>query len=114
MEDAKMADTTALLAALRKVATGIQDIIDALDDEGGSEKPQTEREIALAKEFDRAPGNGLTKEEALRACKRHGFTPQTVGAWVRGGYIEIRADDRRYLGKERGWLERRGVDIANP
>jgi hypothetical protein len=109
-----MTDTTALVAALRKVAAGIQDAIDAIDDEGGPEKSRAEREAAFAKEFDRAPGSGLTKEEALQACKRHGLTPQTVGAWVRGGYIEIRDDDRRYLGKERGWLEEQGVDIANP
>jgi hypothetical protein len=114
-EGARVADNTALIAALRKIGAGIQDLIGALDDEGGAEKTKTEREIALMKEFDRSPGDGLTQVEAVRACKRHGFTPQTVGAWVRGGYLEIRNDELRYLTKEgRRWLEEQGADIVNP
>lgn len=110
-----MADNTALIAALRKIGAGIQDVIDALDDEGGAEKTKTEREIALMKEFDRSPGDGLTQVEAVRACKRHGFAPQTVGAWARGGYLEIRNDDLRYLTKEgRHWLEEQSADVVNP
>lgn len=108
-----MTDTTAVIAALRKIAAGVQDLIDALDSDATTAKTQQEREIALMKEFDRAPGDGLTREAASRACKRHGFMPQTVGAWVQGGYLELR-DDLRYIGKEgRRWLEEHGVEVAN-
>ncbi len=59
-------------------------------------------------------GDGLTHQEALRACKRHGFTPQTVGAWVRGAHREIRNDDLRYLGDEgRRQIEKHGVMVTN-
>ena len=104
-----------MIAALRKVAAGVQDVIDVLDTEGSAEKTKKEREIALLMEFDRGSGDGLTRQEALRACKRHGFTPQTVGAWVRGAYLEIRNDDLRYLGDEgRRWLEKHGGMVPNP
>jgi hypothetical protein len=108
-------DTAAVIAALRKVAAGVQDLIDVLDsDSATTGKTQRERETALMKEFDRRPGDGLTREEASRACKRHGFMPQTVGAWVQGGYLELRDDGLRYMGKEgRRWLEEHGVEIAN-
>ncbi len=110
-----MTDTTALIAPLRKIAAGVQDLIDVLDGNSTTGETQQEREIALSKEFDRAPGAGLTREEASRACKRHGFMPQTVGAWAQGGYLEIRGDGLRYLGeKGRGWLEEHGVEVANP
>jgi hypothetical protein len=36
-EGARVADNTALVAALRKIGAGIQDLIGALDDEGGAE-----------------------------------------------------------------------------
>jgi hypothetical protein len=108
-------DTTALSAALRKIGAGVQDLIDVLDSDSTTDKTKQEREIALSKEFDRAPGDGLTREEASRACKRHGFMPQTVGAWAQGGYLERREDDLRYLG-ERGcrWLKEHGVEVVNP
>jgi hypothetical protein len=110
-----MTDTTALIAALRKIAAGVQDVIDVLDNEGTDEKTKEEREIVLLKEFDRGLGNGLSRVEAVRTCKRHGFTPQTVGAWARGAYLEIRDDGLRYLGREgRRRLEERGVEVVNP
>lgn len=112
---ARVTDTAALIAALRKIAVGVQDVIDVLGNEGAAEKTKKEREIALLKEFDRGSGDGLTRGEAVRACKRHGFTPQTVGAWARGAYIEIKDDDLRYMGREgRRWLEENGVEVEYP
>lgn len=84
-------------------------------DRDGSERTPDEREIALLLEFDRGPGDGLTREEASRACKRHGFTPQTVGAWARAAFLKTRDDGLRYLGPEAsGWLRERGVEVSNP
>ena len=42
----------------------------------------------------------MERDPHSEARKRHGFTPQTVGAWARGGYLEIRNDELRYLTKE--------------
>jgi hypothetical protein len=40
--------------------------------------------------------------------------PQTVGAWAQGGYLELREDGLRYMGKEgRRWLEEHGIEVAN-
>jgi hypothetical protein len=51
----------------------------------------------------------------LRACKRHGFTPQIVGTWDRDAYLEIRNDDLRYLGDEgRRQIEKHDVMVSNP
>jgi hypothetical protein len=53
-------------------------------------------------------------EPGLQADDR-GPPPQTVGAWVRGGYLEIRNDELRYLTKEgrlRGKPQRSAIGSA--
>jgi WD40 repeat protein len=84
------------------------------EDNDTAEKSQTEQEIALSLEFDRTPGNGLTREEALQACRRHGFSPQTIDAWVSGNYLVIRDDGLRYLGKAGVYrVEKNGGKVEN-
>lgn len=112
--DVEAMDKAAVLAALRKIASGFGDLIDALEGPVADQKTRKEREIALLLEFDRAPGDGLSREEATRACKRHGFSPQTVGAWARGDYLMTRDDGLRYIGDAgRQWLNDNSVKAAH-
>lgn len=107
-------DKTAVVAALRKITAGFQDLIDVLEGPVADQKTRKEREIALLLEFDRAPGDGLNREEASRACKRYGFSPQTVGAWARGEYIMARGDGLRYIGNAgRRWLNENKVQVRH-
>ena len=106
-------DKAAVTAALRKIMAGFQDIVDVLEGPAVGEKTKKEQEIALLLEFDRAPGDGLSREEASRVCKRHGFTPQTVGAWARGEYLVTRDDGLRYIGEVgRQWLKENNVEVT--
>jgi hypothetical protein len=106
-------DKSAAIAALRKIMAGFQDIIDVLEGPPMEEKTKKEQEIALLLEFDRAPGDGLSREEASRVCKRYGFTPQTVGAWARGDYLITRDDGLRYIGDTgRKWLKSNNVEVT--
>jgi hypothetical protein len=100
----------AVRQALLKIAAGIKDLADAFAPVDPSAKTQTERDIDLMLEFNRPVGKGLTQEEASNACKKHGFTPQTVGAWARGGWLKTSKDDGlRYLtGEGRKWIEENG------
>jgi hypothetical protein len=101
-------DERALAAAFRVIVSGFTDAIAALE-APEPEGDQEQREIELMREFDREPGRGLNQAQASLACKRLGFTPQTVGAWVRGGWVEMK-DDRRYLSASgRKWLAERGI-----
>jgi hypothetical protein len=105
-------DKAAVIAALRKISASLQDIVDVLEGPAVGAKTKKERQIALQLEFDRAPGDGLTREEASRACKRHGFPPQTSGAWARGDYIVTGPDGLRYIGEEgRKWLQQNNVEV---
>lgn len=106
-------DEKATLAALRTIRTGIDDLIAALGMEEATEEDSEQREIDLMLEFDKPDGQGLTQQQASRACKRHGFNPQQVGAWVRGKWVETR-DGRRYLtGRSYEWLADAGVKAKN-
>ena len=106
-------DKAAVTAALRKMMAAFQDIIDILEGPVVREKTKKEQEIELLLEFDRASGDGLSREEASRVCKRHGFTPQTVGAWARGEYLVTRDDGLRYIGEEgRRWLNENNVEVT--
>lgn len=35
--------------------------------------------------------------EASALFRKHGFSPQAAGGWVRGDWLEVRDDGRRYL-----------------
>ena len=90
-------DERALAAAFREIGRGYTAAAALLE---GPPDASQQSGAALMREFDKAPGEGLTMEEASLACRRHGFRPQTVGAWARAGWLETRAEDgatRRYL-----------------
>jgi hypothetical protein len=67
-----------------------------------------EREALLMAEFDRVLGHGLTRSEASEACRRYGFSPQVVGGWARGGWLETNeVDGLRYVSdRGRNWLKK--------
>lgn len=92
-----MSSNADIIAALRSIGRGIDDLIAALTEPGqAQEKSKDERELDLLLEFDRPDGQGLDQVSASQACRRHGFTPQTVGAWARADNLKTR-DDKRYL-----------------
>lgn len=105
-------DEQALLTALKTIHRGVGDAIAAL--QSGETSDEDSRDIALALEFDRAEGHGLTREEASHACRRHGFAGQKVSAWVRGEWLAV-TDDRRYLTRRSvEWLSENDVQTKHP
>jgi hypothetical protein len=114
MDSTEVPDKTAMIAALRKIVAGFQDLIEVLEGPVVEEKTKKQREIALLLEFDRTVGDGLSRAEASRVCKRHGFRPQTVGAWARGDYVVTRNDGLRYIGDVgRQWLRKNNIEVAH-
>jgi hypothetical protein len=109
-------DNTAVRQALYDLAAGLRSLGDALADAPTDDKTKEEREIALLLEFNRPDGQGLTQVEASKACKKHGFTPQTVGAWARADFLVTNKTEdppRRYLTDHaRNWLGERNVKLA--
>ncbi len=103
----------AVRQALLKIAAGFSDLAEAFAPVDHKGKTQTQREIDLMLEFNRSIGQGLTQEAASNACKKHGFTPQTVGAWARGGWLKTDQDDGlRYLTDEgRKWIKEHGGTV---
>ncbi|MGW5410259.1 hypothetical protein [Actinomadura geliboluensis] len=85
-------DLDQVAAALRQVSRGLAALADALS--GVAERPEEERYLAVMAEWGR---RGLTRDEASRLFRKHGFSPQAAGGWVRGEWLEVRDDGRRYL-----------------
>jgi hypothetical protein len=107
--------------ALKDLDRGVDDILAGLQDQPGRESHDSrqEREIRLLLEFDRAEGEGLTREEASKACRRHGFEPQTVGAWATAKFLVTGPDGRRYLTDVgRQWIKEHNagmvIDLRGP
>lgn len=86
-----MFDRVEVSAALRQIARGFTALADAVADDAA---PREERELAVLREWGE---RGLTRDEAIALFRQHGFAPQTSGGWVRGGWLETRADGLRYL-----------------
>jgi hypothetical protein len=109
-------DDKAVVAGLKVVIGGLQDIVMAIEGDTASRDDVGTREIELMKEFDRPAGQGLTQEQASQACKRHGFKPQTVGAWARGGWVYTsKGDGRRYLTQDgKKWLQDHQQEVEYP
>lgn len=80
-------------AALRQISAGFAALADAISDEP-DEPPEESRHLALITEWGR---RGLTRAEASALFRKHGFSPQAAGGWVRGDWLEVRDDGRRYL-----------------
>jgi hypothetical protein len=82
-----------IAAALRQISAGFAALADAVAADP-AEPPEESRHLALITEWGR---QGLTRAEASALFRKHGFSPQAAGGWVRGDWLEIRDDGRRYL-----------------
>lgn len=92
-----------IAAALRRIAAGFAELADAV---AGEPEPEEDRYRAVIAEWG---DRGLTRDEASALFRRHGFSPQAAGGWVRGDWLEIRADGRRYLtARSARWLAEQG------
>jgi hypothetical protein len=86
-------------AALRQIARGFDALADAL---GEPKAPEQNRVLEVLREWGE---RGLTRAEASELVRKHGFAPQATGGWVRGNWIESRADGKRYLtDRSRCWV----------
>lgn len=86
-------------AALRQIARGFDALADAL---GEPKAPEQNRVLEVLREWGE---RGLTRAEASELVRKHGFAPQATGGWVRGNWIESRADGKRYLtDRSRRWV----------
>jgi hypothetical protein len=96
-----MTDPREIAAALNQIARGLRALADAIA--GGSEqRSEAARNAALLREWG---DRGLTRAEASKLFRAHGFAPQTVGGWAKADWIETRADGRRYVSElSRQWL----------
>ncbi|TDC49069.1 hypothetical protein E1281_23870 [Actinomadura sp. KC345] len=85
-------DLDQVAAALRQVSRGLAALADAIS--GASQHPEEARYLAVMAEWGR---RGLTRDESSRLFRKHGFSPQAAGGWVKGDWLEVRDDGRRYL-----------------
>ena len=86
-------------AALRQIARGFDALADALAE---PKAPEQKRVLEVLREWGE---RGLTRAEASAMLRKHGFAPQAAGGWVRGNWIESRADGKRYLTeRSRRWV----------
>lgn len=71
-----------------------------------AEPPVESRYRSLMSEWGE---RGLTRNEASALFRKHGFSPQAAGGWVRGDWLEVRDDGRRYLtDRSLDWLAEQG------
>ncbi|NRQ35116.1 hypothetical protein HII36_25300 [Nonomuraea sp. NN258] len=82
-----------IAAALRQISAGFAALADAVSADP-AEPPEETRHHRLLAEWGR---RGLTRSEASALFRKHGFSPQAAGGWVRGDWLEVRDDGRRYL-----------------
>ena len=85
-------DPAQVAAALRQIGRGLAALADAIS--GDPDRSEEERYYAVVSEWGR---RGLDRDEASRLFRKHGFSPQAVGGWVKADWLEVRADGKRYL-----------------
>lgn len=85
-------------AALHQIARGVEALAEAIAG-GDQQAPQEDRVLEVLREWG---PRGLDRAEASALFRRHGFSPQAAGGWVRGEWLETRDDGRRYL-TDRSW-----------
>ncbi|MEV4106997.1 hypothetical protein [Nonomuraea sp. NPDC049695] len=101
MEPPPWSQRDEIAAALRQISAGFAALADAISADP-TEPPAESRYRSLLTEWG---DRGLTRAEASALFRRHGFSPQAAGGWVRGDWLEIRDDGRRYLtGRSLHWL----------
>lgn len=93
MEEPSSSHMRQVAAALRQISAGFAALADAISADA-TETPAETRYRTLISEWGR---RGLTRAEASALFRKHGFSPQAAGGWVRGDWLEIRDDGRRYL-----------------
>jgi hypothetical protein len=98
--ESSLPDLPAIAVALRQISRGLDALAEALSGAAG-EATQDERYRAVIAEWgDRA----LTGPESIALMRRHGFAPQAVGGWIKGGWMETGADGlRRMSARSRKW-----------
>ncbi|MBS1888211.1 MAG: hypothetical protein JSU06_13580 [Actinobacteria bacterium] len=102
-----MENAEEIAAALRQIAGGFGRLAAAIS---GDAPPTNQRMLDLMREWG---DRGLSREEASSLFRRHGFSPQTAGGWSRGGWIELRDDDRRHLAeRSRRWMAEQDTEAA--
>jgi hypothetical protein len=100
-----MENQSAVATALRQIAKGFLALADAVDPTDGVSTDDRYRAV-LEAWGDR----GLTREQASRLFRQHGFAPQASGGWVRGDWIEVRDDGLRYATeRSKRWLDEEGT-----
>jgi hypothetical protein len=100
-------EPTEVAAALRQISRGLTALADALDG-GTGERSEEERHRELMLAWGR---RGLNRSEASDLFRRHGFSPQAAGGWVRGDWLEVRDDGLRYLtARSLRWLAEQEAD----
>ena len=82
-----------MAAALRQISAGYAALADAIAADP-AELPEEDRYRALISAWG---ARGLTRAEASALFRKHGFSPQAAGGWVRGEWLEVRDDGRRYM-----------------
>lgn len=85
-------DPAQVAAALRQISRGLAALADAIS--GDPDRSEEERYYAVVSEWGR---RGLDRDEASRLFRKHGFSTQAVGGWVKADWLEVRADGKRYL-----------------
>ncbi|MFB9630397.1 hypothetical protein [Nonomuraea helvata] len=93
MEPSPWSQRDEIAAALRQISAGFAALADAIAADPADPPAESRYRSLLAEWSDR----GLTRAEASALFRRHGFSPQAAGGWVRGDWLEIRDDGRRYL-----------------
>lgn len=93
MPETPLPDLAAIAAALRQVSRGLDALADALS--GVPDEPsQDERyRAAIAEWGERA----LTGPESIALLRKHGFAPQAVGGWIKGGWMQAGDDGLRRM-----------------
>lgn len=96
-----------IAVALRQIARGFESLARAVEGDAYANPSDQRYRDVLSEWGDR----GLTREETSRLLRKHGFAPQAAGGWVRGDWIETRADGLRYLtDRSQRWI----ADTADP
>lgn len=93
-------------SALRQISRGLAALADAISPVPG-DAPEDRYQSVMTEWGAR----GLTRKEASQLFRKHGFSPQTAGGWVRGDWLTTREDGLRYLTpRSQSWLDARRTD----
>ncbi len=99
-------DPDQVAAALRQISDGFAALADAIASDPSAPSEESRYRALLTEWGER----GLTRAEASALFRAHGFSPQAAGGWARRDWLEVRADERRYLtDRSLQWLAENGA-----